>query len=356
MEAVKNTNNVVQSNMQTLILNSDEKSLEIAKNIINNGGLVAFPTETVYGLGGNALNKDSIKKIYLAKGRPSDNPLIVHVCDETMLKPLVRNIPLKARALMDAFCPGPLTIIFEKTIVIPDEITNFKETVGIRIPENETALNFIRTSNVPIAAPSANISGKPSPTSFLHVKDDLSGKIDAIIKDDDCTFGLESTIIDMTSEIPTLLRPGSITVKMIEEVIGEIAISPYITENKFVEGAPIAPGMKYKHYSPNAPITIFKGEKENVINKINKLSTESNLKVGILTENENEICFDKSKNIVLSLGSNKEEYGKNLFKQLREFDSQNVDVIYSFYFDETDLGLALMNRLKKAAGFNIVIC
>ncbi len=330
--------------------------MQIASNIIHNGGLVAFPTETVYGLGGNALMKESILKIYKAKGRPSDNPLIVHVCDETMLKPLVTGIPPKAKLLMEAFCPGPLTLILQKTCLIPDEITNFKQTVGIRIPSDKTALNFIRTANVPIAAPSANLSGKPSPTSYLHVKEDLFGRIDGIIKDEDSKFGLESTIIDMTTNTPTLLRPGSITIEMIEKVIGEIEISPYIINNTFVEDdtAPIAPGMKYKHYSPDAPITIFEGSPQNVITHINNLVKNSDLKIGILTNDEYSNYFDKENYFVLSLGNNKEEYGKNLFKCLREFNSLDVDVIYSFYFDEKDIGLALMNRLKKAAAFNIV--
>ncbi len=343
--------------MQTLVLNTDEMSLNIAKNIIDNGGLVAFPTETVYGLGGNALNKDSISKIYKAKGRPSDNPLIVHICDEQMLKPLVKSIPKKAQMLLDKFAPGPITLILNKTVVIPDEITNFKQTVGIRIPANETALNFIRICNVPIAAPSANISGKPSPTSFFHVKEDLFNKIDGIIKDDDSAFGLESTIIDMTVEPPCLLRPGSITVKMIEDVIGKIDISPYIINNIFVEDntSPIAPGMKYKHYSPNAPITIFKGLDEKVTSHISSLlSNYENKKIGILTNDENFSKFDKEKYFVLSLGNNIEEYGKNLFKHLRQFDNFEVDLIFSFYFEDNSDGLALMNRLKKAAGFNII--
>ncbi len=330
--------------------------MQIASNIIHNGGLVAFPTETVYGLGGNALLKESILKIYKAKGRPSDNPLIVHVCDDEMLKPLVTGIPPKAKLLMEEFCPGPLTLILQKTVLIPDEITNFKQTVGIRIPKNKTALNFIRTANVPIAAPSANISGKPSPTSFLHVKEDLYGRIDGIINDDDSEFGLESTIIDMTTNTPTLLRPGSITIEMIEEIIGPIEISPYIINNTFVEDdkAPIAPGMKYKHYSPDAPITIFTGKDQDVISHINNIIKDSDLKIGILTNDEYSHYFDENKYSILSLGNNKEEYGKNLFKCLREFNTLEVDVIYSFYFDEKEIGLALMNRLKKAAGFNII--
>lgn len=356
MEVVKNINNVVENKMQTLVLNNQQKSLEIAKNIIINGGLVAFPTETVYGLGGNALDKESIAKIYKAKGRPSDNPLIVHVCDTDMLKSLVVCIPEKAKIIIDTFMPGPLTVILKKSIAIPDEITNYKDTVGIRIPANETALNFIRTCNVPIAAPSANISGKPSPTSFSHVKDDLFYKIDGIIEDDDSEFGLESSIIDMTVEPPMLLRPGSITVKMIEDVIGPINISPYIINNAFVEDddAPIAPGMKYTHYSPNAPITIFKGDDVYVTAYIQKLLEESNTtRIGILTNDSSKYFFDNEKYFVLSLGKNLEDFGKNLFKQLREFDKLKVDVIYSYYFDEDDLGFALMNRLKKASGFNI---
>ncbi len=342
--------------MQTLILNTDKKSLEIASNIIHNGGLVAFPTETVYGLGGNALAKESVLNIYKAKGRPQDNPLIVHVCDEEMLKPLVKNISYKAKLLMKAFCPGPLTLILHKTDLIPNEITGNKQTVGIRIPSNKTALEFIKKTNLPIAAPSANLSGKPSPTSFEHVKQDLCGKIDGIIKDADSEFGLESTIIDMTTDIPTLLRPGSITVSMIEEVIGDINISPYIITNKFVEddNAPIAPGMKYKHYSPDAELIIIKGDFNNTEKHINNLVVGDNRKIGILTNDQFFNSFDHEKYFVLSLGNNINDYGKNLFKMLREFNTLDVDVIYSFYFYEDDESMAFMNRLKKAAGFNII--
>ncbi len=343
--------------MNTLVLNSNKQSMDIAKNIINLGGLVAFPTETVYGLGGNALNKESISKIYKAKGRPSDNPLIVHVCDMQMLESVVKDIPYKARLLMNAFCPGPITLILKKTDKIPDEITNFKETVGIRIPENEIALEFIETCGVPIAAPSANLSGKPSPTSFFHVKEDLDGKIDAIIQSDDSKYGLESTIVDMTTDIPTLLRPGAITVRMLEEVVGQIQLSSYLISNNYVEDdvTPIAPGMKYKHYSPNAPITIFKGSCESIATHINSLIlSNDSKKIGILC-NDRVCKFVTNKDVVLlSLGNNSFEFGKNLFRHLREFDRQEVDIIYSFYFDETDETLAFMNRLKKAAGFNIV--
>lgn len=343
--------------MNTLILNNNNQSLEIAKNIINLGGLVAFPTETVYGLGGNALNKQSIDKIYKAKGRPSDNPLIVHVCDEEMLKPLVTHIPYKARLLINAFCPGPITLILNKTNIIPDEITNFKSTVGIRIPENELALKFIRTCGVPIAAPSANLSGKPSPTSFYHVKEDLDGIIDAIIHDVDTKFGLESTIVDMSNDTPVLLRPGAITLKMLEKIVGEVQISPYLINNTFIEDniEPIAPGMKYKHYSPKAPITLFKCNESTFINHVNNLIAKNNdKKIGILFDDRIDKFIKTNYVVTLSLGSNHLDYGKYLFKHLREFDNQNVDIIYSFYFDEDDANLAFMNRLKKAAGFNII--
>ncbi len=342
--------------MQTLILNTDKKSLEIASNIIHNGGLVAFPTETVYGLGGNALAKDSVLNIYKAKGRPQDNPLIVHVCDENMLQPLVKDVCYKAKLLIKSFCPGPLTLILHKTDLIPDEITGNKSTVGVRIPSNETALNFIKKTNLPIAAPSANLSGKPSPTSFEHVKEDLFGRIDGIIKDEDTKFGLESTIIDMTQDTPTLLRPGSITISMIEKVIGDINISPYIVTNTIVENdnTPIAPGMKYKHYSPDAELIIFKCDFKRTSEHINNLILNDKRKIGILTNDEFYDRFDSEKYSVLSLGNNICDYGKNLFKRLREFNALGVDVIYSFYFDEDDESLAFMNRLKKASGFNII--
>lgn len=365
---VKNISIAVANNMKpdTLILDSDDASISIAGDIINNGGLVAFPTETVYGLGGNALNSTSISKIYKAKGRPSDNPLIVHIGDISMLKPLVKEIPEKAKLLIDAFFPGPLTLIFYKSELIPYEITAFKETVGIRFPQNDIARKLILASNVPIAAPSANISGKPSPTSFSHVKNDLDGKIDAIIKGDDSFFGLESTILDMTKDVPVMLRPGSITKSMIEHVIGEIEISSYLKDNIFLEDSivPIAPGMKYKHYSPNASITIFKGSDEKVVKEIKSLCDKnSHLKIGILTDDKNKDFFDENMFTVLSVGNTITEIGKNLFNKLREFDKTNVDIIYSFDFqkyddgtnDDFDLNFSVMNRLNKASGFNIII-
>lgn len=347
--------------LNTLCLDNSYESIKKCADIIKTGGLVAFPTETVYGLGASAFNKQSIAKIYEAKGRPTDNPLIVHVDSVEKIYPLVLDVPKKAQILIDEFMPGAITLILFKTDLIPDEITNFKKTVGIRVPSNETARLFIETCNVPICAPSANLSGKPSTTSANHVIDDLNGKIDAIIIDNPSEFGLESTIIDMTTDIPTLLRPGSITVSMIESVIGPIEISSYIKDNLFVDDdtAPIAPGMKYKHYSPKAPITIFKGSDDLVIKQIENLSSinndEKHLKVGILTNDQNKDKFDKNKYTILTLGNNIKDYGKNLFSVLRKFDDEKVDIIYSFSFDDLDgESMALMNRLKKASGFNIV--
>lgn len=338
----------------------DDMDLSIIKEaaqIIRNGGIVAFPTETVYGLGANALDQESVKKIYLAKGRPSDNPLIVHISSIEELYPLVESIKLKAKILMDLFWPGPLTLIFPKSKIIPDSITAGLSTVAVRMPDNKIARELIKYSGVPIAAPSANISGSPSPTKAEHVIKDLNGKIDMILDGGSVRVGLESTVLDVTRDTPVILRPGGITKEMLEKTIGEVLIdSAIISEKEFVD-TPMAPGMKYKHYSPKAKLVIVEGEINKVIEKINSLAKENKeqkLKVGIMATEQTRENYQAD--LILSVGDRDkaETIAAKLFDTLRAFDEAGIDIIFSESFSYEEIGFAIMNRLKKAAGYNIL--
>lgn len=335
------------------------KVFEQAANIIQNGGLVAFPTETVYGLGANALDPEAVKKIYAAKGRPSDNPLIIHISDLSELEPLVKNVSLKAQALIDAFWPGPLTIIFEKSDLIPKETSGGLNTVAIRFPKDKVAQYLIKASKRPIAAPSANSSGKPSPTHASHVAFDLDGKIDMIIDGGHCDFGLESTIVDVTGDIPYLLRPGSVTLSMLEAVLGKIEVDKAVLTKLNSDEKPKAPGMKYTHYSPCASVTIIKGEINEMINKISELCQKDNIdnkKVCIIATEQTAEAYYSLNAEVLIIGDRlkPETIAANLFKMLRKCDFLGIDNVYVEAFEETEVGLAIMNRLKKAAGYNII--
>jgi len=336
------------------------KSIEViekAAGILNKGGLVAFPTETVYGLGANAFDKSAVKKIYQAKGRPSDNPLIVHISNISQLKPLVKDIPLKAQKLINAFWPGPLTIIFKKSELIPYETSGGLETVAIRFPANKTAQLLIEKSKIPIAAPSANSSGKPSPTHASHVIFDLDGKIDMIINGGHCIYGLESTILDVSENTACLLRPGSITKNMIEEVIGNIEIDKVIMHKLDDKEKPKAPGMKYTHYSPNANIEIVNGEISNVVNKINELvlqKIKSNITVGVIATEQTKNLYNCDNILIIGDRNKPETIAANLFKILRKCDYLNIAQVYVEAFEDNEIGLAIMNRLKKAAGYNII--
>jgi len=338
---------------------SEEEIYCRAGEIIRRGGLVAFPTETVYGLGGDALNPHASAKIYEAKGRPSDNPLIVHIASIDDLEKIVDNIPENAKKLADKFWPGPLTMILNKKNIVPKETTGGLETVAVRMPNHEIALKFIKSAGGYIAAPSANTSGRPSPTKAEHVNDDLSGKIDMILDGGPVGIGVESTIIDLTSDIPMILRPGYITVSMIQNVItDEVKIDPTITEKVNADFLPKAPGMKYKHYAPKGELFIIRSRDESkVIGEIKKLTRENlekGKKVGILTTVENIDVYDAG--IVKSVGSRAEEetIARNLFSVLREFDAENVSVIFSEEFDTPQLGMAVMNRLLKAAAHKVI--
>lgn len=345
--------------MKTIIrktdnLNIDESVIKEAAGILQQGGLVAFPTETVYGLGANGLSEESCKKIYEAKGRPSDNPLILHIGNIDQLKTIASEITPLAKKIMDAFWPGPLTLIFKKKPCVPDSVTGNLDTVGIRFPSGKIAQALINQANLPIAAPSANSSGKPSPTKASHVEFDLDGKIDMIIDGGRADFGLESTIVDVTGDVAVILRPGAITKEMLENLLGKVEVDPAITNNANEDFVPRAPGMKYKHYSPKAKIMLVKGNEEDVIKKINEMADanmQKGLKVGVLATDKTKDSYKAD--IVLSVGKREDdlEIGANLFKVLRKFDFLSADVVYSEVFDETGEGLAIMNRLNKAAGY-----
>lgn len=336
--------------------NIDMEVIKEASDILHAGDMVAFPTETVYGLGADALDEMASKKIYAAKGRPSDNPLIVHVANEQQILPLVKEIPESARKLMKAFWPGPLTIIFNKSDVVPYGTTGGLDTVAIRMPNHKVALTLIEESNIPIAAPSANTSGRPSPTTAMHVMDDLNGKISMVIDGGAVGIGIESTIVDVTGDIPMILRPGYINKKMLEEVVGEVTIDKAILGPVSPDLKPKAPGMKYKHYAPKADFTMFDGDIDKVADRINELADsyiKKGYKVGIISSAESKDRYRYGE--VISIGSRNNELSisKNLYKVLREFDDKQVDYILGETFRSEELGQAIMNRLLKAAGYQV---
>lgn len=333
----------------------DDVNLIEAAEILKKGGVVAFPTETVYGLGANAMDEKAIEKIFIAKGRPADNPLIVHVASVEDLKKLVSDINEKSEKLIKNFCPGPLTLIFNIDKKVAKNVTSGLNTLAIRIPDNPIARKLIALSGLPIAAPSANISGKPSPTEGEHVIDDLYGKVDCIIVSEQSKVGLESTIIDMTSKPPMLLRPGKITIEEIENIIGIIQVDKFLEKKIDEEIKPKAPGMKYKHYSPEAEVIIISGEYEKKIEKIKELKKlYSDKKIGIMCSDELVKFF--LDDIYISLGSkeNLDDIATKLFASLRKFDDLGVDIVLAEDYDTKGMGKAVMNRLNKAAGFNII--
>ena len=371
-----------------------DEELKEAAGILRSGGLVAFPTETVYGLGGNALDEDAARKIYAAKGRPSDNPLIAHVSCVEEVEPLVKEIPEAGRKLMEAFWPGPLTMIFPKSEKVPYGTTGGLDTVAIRMPDDPVANRLIALAGVPVAAPSANTSGRPSPTTADHVWQDMNGRIDMIIDGGPVGIGVESTIVDVSSAVPAVLRPGAITMEMLEEVLGEVSVDPAILGPLSADVRPKAPGMKYKHYAPKADLTpgepgtgadresraeqVTGAEQKNgadrntgaypetgldetqlqaMIRKVRELSREkieAGYKVGVICTDESRDCYTDGE--VRSIGARKSQpsVAHNLYALLREFDDLGVDYIFSESFPKDHLGQAIMNRLSKAAGYKIV--
>lgn len=347
--------------MQTVIKKVDENCIEEqvikeAGDLLKAGALVAFPTETVYGLGANALDEKASAKIYAAKGRPSDNPLIVHIADFSDLEAIVEKVPEHAVKLAQKFWPGPLTMVMKKSQIVPLGTTGGLQTVAVRMPSHPVALELIRHGGRYIAAPSANTSGRPSPTLAMHVAEDLNGIIPMIIDGGKVGIGIESTIVDLTEEIPVILRPGVITKEMLEAVVGKVAIDPGLMGDD-VKRPPKAPGMRYRHYAPKAELIIIEGSEEQVVQKINQLAQqqkEQGKSVGIIGTEES--VFRYPQGLVKSIGTRKDELSitSSLYGILREFDSSDVDIIYSESFRQGTMGNAIMNRLLKAAGHKII--
>lgn len=357
--------------METRIFS--KKDIEEAARVLKAGGLVAFPTETVYGLGGNGLSRDAARKIYAAKGRPSDNPLILHVSKIEEVNPLVESIPEKAKLLMESFWPGPLTLILKKSEIVPRESTGGLDTVALRCPDNALSLALIEKAGFPIAGPSANLSGSPSPTEASHVYHDLAGRIEGILDDGAVGIGVESTILDMSGDVPTLLRPGAITLEDLTEVLGERPeVDPTLVGKKMEDGfIPKAPGMKYRHYAPKAEMILFcaveeKGSEDKISKRIAEYLEEEGLK--FLEEQIAILCAEESKHLYKDLVKKKDISLKilgrrneplsmthNLFRILRECDEEGIGLILSEGYSEEGIGFALMNRMKKAAGQKIIL-
>lgn len=344
---------ITRTNLQEIAENNIIKE---AGQIIKDGGLVAFPTETVYGLGGDALNPSSSKKIYAAKGRPSDNPLIVHIANIKDLDAIVSFIPESAKVLADRFWPGPLTMIFRKSEIVPYETTGGLDTVAVRFPSDEIAQGLILNGGGYVAAPSANTSGRPSPTTGQHVYEDMDGKIDMILDGGSCDIGLESTIVDLTEDIPVILRPGYITEDMLSEVLGEVEIDQTILS--VASGiAPKAPGMKYRHYAPCGELAIVSGDNKKVVDFVNTRIQDlvaQGKKVGIIATDESIAAYDNC--IKKSVGSRTDEVkiARRLYEILREFDEEQAEFIFAEAFDQSGMGQAIMNRLLKAAGHTVI--
>lgn len=335
-------------------LDIDENILRQAANIIKSGGLVAFPTETVYGLGANGLDEDAVKKIYIAKERPQDNPLILHVSSMDEVSRLVDKIPEEARLCMDKFWPGPLTIILNRSKLVPDIITAGLDSVAIRMPNNPIALKLIEVANTPIAAPSANTSGSPSPTKANHVIEDLNGKIDMIIDGGSAEVGLESTILDLTGDTPSILRPGGITLEQLRQVMPNVVVD--VTEvSEFM--TPKSPGQKYRHYAPIADLILFEGKMEDISKAINKKTLElmeDGLKVGIMATEETKEEYPEGYVIVVGSREKRETIASNLFTAIRFFDEARVNIILAEGIEMDNIGTAIMNRLVKASTGKVI--
>ncbi|HYK73664.1 MAG TPA: L-threonylcarbamoyladenylate synthase [Pseudoneobacillus sp.] len=323
-----------------------------AAELLKKNEVVAIPTETVYGLGGNAESDEAVDKIFQAKGRPSDNPLIIHIAHKDQLNAFIENVPAQAAKLMDAFWPGPLTIIFQKKEkALSEKATAGLNTVAVRMPDHAIALAVLKSCGLPIAAPSANTSGKPSPTTGAHVLEDLDGKVSGILDGGPTGVGVESTVIDCTEEIPVILRPGGITKEQIEAVIGEVGMDKALTD---LTSAPKSPGMKYQHYAPNAPLYLVSGSKKFFDRLIAEKKTEG-MRVGVLTTEEQVAAYEAD--VVLACGyrSNLETVASSLYQTLRAFNDSSVDIIFSEMFPNEGVGQAVMNRLEKAAGHRMLV-
>lgn len=331
-----------------------QNDIERAAQILRDGGLLGIPTETVYGLGANGLNPEAVANIFRAKGRPQDNPLILHIPDAAWLERYCRNIPDTAYILAEKFWPGPMTMVLERKELVPDVVTAKLETVGMRCPAHDLCRAIITAADVPVAAPSGNTSGRPSPTNAQHMLEDMDGKIDAIIDGGACQVGVESTIIDLTCNPPRVLRPGGVTLEQLQEVLGEVEVDAAVVRLMGAGEQPKAPGMKYRHYAPKAPVTVVAGDADKSSRYI---AAHAGSEDGI-------ICFDEFAQLfqeetgrkVKRIGSvnDKEEQARHIFDALRAFDHTDVPAIWAQCPDTAGIGLAIANRLNKAAGFHIV--
>lgn len=335
---------------QIIKINSTQQKEEIKKaaDVLKNGGLVGIPTETVYGLGANALDEEAVKSVFVAKGRPQDNPLIVHISDFDEIYDLVEEVPESAKKLAEKYWPGPMTIILKKSDKIPDVVSAGLDTVAIRLPEHEIARAIIRQAGVPIAAPSANVSGSPSPTSAKNVFEDMNGKIPLIVDGGECTVGVESTVVTLVKDKPKILRPGGITPEEISEVLGETELDKAVFENVGKDEKVSSPGMKYKHYAPKTKVIIVKGEREKYLEFLKNQ-----------TGNFGALCFEddvdeiKCKFVTYGISTNSFSQSKNLFSALRKADALGVDVVYARYPYEDGMGIAVLNRLLRSAAFEV---
>ena len=338
--------------------NPDPAKIQTAAQIIQKGGLVAFPTETVYGLGADALNPDAVLALFEAKKRPLDNPPIVHVANASEVYKLAKHVSKKAELLMEKFWPGPLTLVFKRSSIVPDVTVAGLDTVAIRMPKHKVALALIKQSNRPIAAPSANLAGRPSPTTAKHVYEDLNGRIDAILDSGPTIIGVESTVLDLSVDPPMVLRPGGTTFEALKQVLGEVKLHPFVeAEQELPLEKTRSPGMKHKHYAPKAEVILVEGAVPAVIKKVKELAESYRLKgakVGILATDETQTAYKAD--VVKSLGSrfNLAVVAQNLFRLLREVDAESVDIIIAEGVPSEGLGLAVMNRLRKASGYHII--
>jgi L-threonylcarbamoyladenylate synthase len=338
--------------MQTRVFKIDKKQPQIlriieAATLLRRGKLVAFPTETVYGLGANALDSSAVKKIFEAKGRPPDNPLIIHIYDRNEIYLLARKVPQITEKIIDRFWPGPLTIVLKKSKIVPKITTGGLDTVAIRMPQNKIARLLIKEAGVPVAAPSANLAGRPSPTLAKHVLEDLKGKIELIVDSGQTKIGIESTVIDLSTKTPTLLRPGGVTLEELHKAIGNLAVHPHL-KGKKLKSLSRSPGMKYRHYSPAAKLILIEGAKQDVNKKIMQLIRRYKMKqkrVGIMITDKTAQKADMKKYI----GMDSRQIATNLFRWLREFDANKIDVILVQGISHKGLGFGVMNRLGKAA-------
>ncbi|MCD7975436.1 MAG: threonylcarbamoyl-AMP synthase [Phascolarctobacterium sp.] len=331
----------------------DAQLIEKAAAFIKKGETVAFPTETVYGLGANGLSGEAVRKIFAAKGRPGDNPLILHIADIKGIGPLTKGLTKNAAALINAFWPGPLTVIVEKSAIVPSEVSAELSTVGVRFPSNETAMRFIKACGCPIAAPSANLSGKPSPTNAADVLDDMQSRIAAVLDGGSCSIGVESTVVDTTTPVPVILRPGGITFEMLTEVLEAVEIDAALAGDKNFK--PKAPGMKYRHYAPKAPMYLLDLTAVHLLPSFASSAIKNGLKAGILCSSGMAEKLPESADLtVASWGTEPSDLAAGLFHFLRNFDRTGPDVILAEGVDEKGMGLTTMNRMKKAAGDQIV--